>query len=187
MATLWLSHPFIPVTVFHVTSSLMLHRMMTISLKLDWRSWSKIQAEKDFCKHFMLLFSSTGKRLLQRYQMETLPQLFQWDLGYRYLLQSHWGGFGQMSQILCYWTSAKMWRGDTWWAQVCCRSELEAKGELWCGTVGLLKSENSIATKKHGPSLKEVKGFHVRWEADVCTWDADRRIGIESPIRTPLN
>lgn len=99
MAALLLSHPFIPVTILHVTSNLRLCRM-TVSLILDQRSWNKIQAEKYFCIHFMLAFSSTEKRLVQRYQMTTLPQLFQWDLGYKNMLQSLWGGLGAKSSAV---------------------------------------------------------------------------------------
>lgn len=56
MAALLLSHPFIHVTVLHVTSDLRLCRIMTVSLTLDWRSWGKIQVEKKFLHTFHACF-----------------------------------------------------------------------------------------------------------------------------------
>lgn len=56
MAALLLSHPFFHVIVFHVTSNLRLCRIMMISLTLDQRFWSKIEAEKNCCTCFVLFF-----------------------------------------------------------------------------------------------------------------------------------
>lgn len=157
MAVLLLSHPFITVTVLHVTSNLRFCRIMTISLSLDWRSWSKLQAEKNFCTHFVLSFSGTGKRLVQRYQMTTLPQLFLWDLGYKYLLQTL-GRFGadESNPLLLEW--CKDVRGRYLGSSSLLQNWAWGKGravmwDSWLNWVGLLEWSLKIAQLPNSKDL----------------------------------
>lgn len=106
--------------------------------------------------HCWCYLFSTGKRLEQRYQVTTLPQLFQWDLEYKYMLRSHWEGLVQMGQTLSYWRGGEVQRHE---GEILGEPKSAAEVSLRQvegSNVGLLaqfswlvekESENSIATK----------------------------------------
>lgn len=132
MAALLLSHPFIPVTILHVTSNLRLCRM-TVSLILDQRSWKKYKQKNISAYVSCLLFPALKRGWCRGIRWQPCPSSSSetWDTKTCYRVS---GEVWEPNPLLLDW--CKDVRGDTWWAQVCCRGELEAGGELRCGTVG---------------------------------------------------